>query len=66
MVPWRECIDIIIPCPHCNGKVHYWFLPASIECPKDSCGIYCRNCHYDFSRKEWDEVLERYLELNSP
>lgn len=66
MTPWRECIDLIIPCPHCEGKVRYWFLAASIECPKDSFGIYCKNCHHDFSQEEWDKVVGKHVECEQP
>ena len=66
MAPWRECMDLAIPCPHCEGKVHYWFLAASIECPEDSFGIYCKNCHYDFGREDWNKILQKHLENEQP
>ena len=65
-MPDNRSIDLVIPCPYCQGKVHYWHLPASIECPQDSSGLYCTICHHDFSREEWDEVLRKYLESKQP
>lgn len=66
MLTCQNGLDLEVPCPDCGGKTHFWKIPASLECKRESSGIFCKTCHRTFSQTQWDVVLGSYLDKFQP